>query len=579
MAEFESNTSSSNTFDQGFLSATARLCTIGKGSIGGKAQGLADIRKVFRSELDPAKYPGIKIDIPPLVVVCTDVFDAFMAQNHLYEVAYSDLPDEQIAYAFQKAELPFEVLGDIRKLITEIHSPLAVRSSSLLEDSKYKPFAGVYATKMIPNKEFDPDTRFRQLVEAIKFVYASTYLKTAKNYCRSVGNRIEEEKMAVILQKMVGKRYHDRFYPELSGVARSYNYYPMGPAKPDDRIVNLALGLGKIIVDGGISWPYSPAYPKVEPPFGSIKELLKGTQTMFWAVNMGRPVEYDPIQETEYLLEENLLAAEQDGVLRHLASTYNPQSGRLTPGTGAPGPRALTFAPLLVLKELPLNELVADLLVICEQAFGGAVEIEFAMTLNPHELGFLQVRSMAVPEDEVEIMEAELEGEDVFLASDSAFGNGIVNAIEDIVFIKPESFELRHTRAVVSELEKFNGALLDSNRPYLLIVFGRLGTADPWLGIPVKFGQISGAKVIVEATKENIKVELSQGSHFFHNIINLNIKYFTIPYSSPYQIDWEWLHEQEVVDESRFVCHVRLKQPLRVVVNGQTSKGVIYKHG
>jgi hypothetical protein len=578
MAEFEGSTSSFDAFEQGFLAETARLCTIGKGSIGGKAHGLAEIRKVLRSELDPAKYPGIKIDIPPLAVVCTDVFDVFMAQNDLYDVAYSDLPDDQIAHAFQKAELPFEVLGDLRKLITEMHSPLAVRSSSRLEDTKFKPFAGVYATKMIPNKEFDPDTRFRQLVEAIKFVYASTYLKTAKDYCKVVGNRIQEEKMAVILQRMVGKRYHDRFYPELSGVARSYNYYPIGPAKPEDKIVNLALGLGKVIVDGGISWPYSPAYPKVEPPFGSIKELLKGSQTMFWAVNMGRPVEYDPIRETEYLLEENLLAAEQDGVLRYLASTYNPQSGRLTPGIGNPGPRALTFAPLLVLKELPLNELINDLLRICELAYGGAVEIEFAMTLNPHELGFLQVRSMAVPEKEVEIMEAEFEGDEVFLASDTAFGNGVLNTIEDIVFIKPDNFELRHTRAVVAELVKFNDALLASNRPYLLIVFGRLGTADPWLGIPVKFGQISGAKVIVEATKENIKVELSQGSHFFHNIINLNIKYFTIPYSSPYQIDWEWLRQQELIDESRFVCHVRLKEPLRVIVNGQSSKGVIYKH-
>jgi hypothetical protein len=571
------NSSPFDSFDTGFLSPSAQLCRIGKGSIGGKAQGLADIRHILQEKLDPAAYPGITVDIPPLVIVCTEVFEAFMAQNGLYEIAYSDLPDDRIAHAFQKADLPFDVLGDLRKLINQVHTPLAVRSSSLLEDSKFMPFAGVYATKMIPNKEFDPDLRFRQLVEAIKFVYASTYLKLAKDYCRSVGKRVEDEKMAVIIQKMVGERYHDRFYPELSGVARSYNFYPMGPARPEDGVVNLALGLGKVIVDGGISWPYSPAYPKVEPPFGSVKELLKGTQTKFWAVNMGRPMEYDPIRETEYLLEEHLVAAEKDGTLRYLASTYNPQSGRLTPGTGAPGPRALTFAPLLVLKELPYNELISDLLRICEQAFGASIEIEFAMTFNPCELGFLQVRSMAVPEDEVENMDADINDEEVFLQSDTAFGNGIVEDIQDIVFIKPADFELRHTRAVVPELEQINHSLLEAKRPYLLVVFGRLGTADPWLGIPVRFGQISGAKVIIEATKDNIKVELSQGSHFFHNIINLNIKYFTIPYSSPHQIDWEWLDQQEMVEEGRFVRHVRLAEPLRVIVNGKTSQGVIYK--
>ena len=383
--------------------------------------------------------------------------------------------------------------------------------------------------------------------------------------------------MAVIIQKMVGKRYHNRFYPELSGVARSYNYYPVNPAKPEDGVVNLALGLGKTIVDGSISWTYSPAYPKVEPPFGSVKELLNGTQTEYWSVNMGDTPLYDPIKETEYLLLESIVTAERDGSLRHLASTYNPQSGRLTPGTGFTGPRALTFAPILRLQELPLNELVKNLLSICEQALNTPVEIEFAMTLNPHHFGFLQVRTMVLPQDEVQVMDDELSNEDVFLASETVFGNGVINNIEDIVYIIPESFELRHGRLVVSELEKFNDALLDSNCPYLLIVFGRLGTTDPWLGIPVKWGQISAAKVIVEATKENIKVELSQGSHFFHNIINLNIKYFSIPYSSPHQIDWEWLNQQEVVGEARFVRHVRLKNPLRIRVDGRIGRGVIYK--
>lgn len=550
---------------------------IGGGSIGGKANGLAAIREVLLEKLNPDDFSAIKIDIPALAVVCTDIFDAFLAQNNLHEIAYSDQSDDRIAKAFQRADLPFEVLGELHALIEKVHVPLAIRSSSLLEDANRMPFAGVYATKMIPNNEYDPDVRFRQLVESIKFVYASAFSKAAKDYCKSVGHRIEDEKMAVIIQKMIGKRYHNRFYPELSGVARSYNYYPMKPAKPEDGVVQLALGLGKTIVDGGISWSYSPAYPKVDPPYGSVKELLRGTQTEFWLVNMGEPFEYEPLKETEYLLRKNLVTAESDSTLRYLVSTYNPQSGRLTPGIGARGPRALTFAPLLVLKEAPLNDVILRLLTICEEALSTPVEIEFAMTFDPPQFGFLQVRTMVVPEDEVDVMEEEMSGEEVFLSSETVFGNGVEDTIRDVVHLKPDSFELRHTRAVVLELEQFNDRLLKESCPYLLIVFGRLGTSDPWLGIPVRWEQISGARVIVEATKENIKVELSQGSHFFHNIINLNIKYFSIPYSSSYQVDWEWLDQQEVIEDARFVRHIRLKEPLRVRVDGRSGKGVISK--
>ncbi len=364
--------------------------------MGGKAQGLASIRQALISNLNPADFPGITIDIPQMAVVGTDVFDDFMRQNDLEEIAYSDLPDDRISHAFQKADLPFEVLGDLRALVEQVHTPIAVRSSSLLEDAKHKPFAGVYVTKMIPNREYDPDIRFRQLVEAIKFVFASTFSKTAKNYRTAVGHRVEDEKMAVIIQKIVGRRNYSRFYPELSGVARSYNYYPLRPAGPEDGVVNLALGLGKTIVDGGISWTYSPAYPKIEPPFGSVKELINGTQTEYWTVNMGKQLEYDPINETEYLLLDNIVTAETDGSLRYLSSTYNQQSGRLTVGTGFKGPRALTFAPLLVLQELPLNQLIVKLLSICEQALNTPVEIEFAMTFDPNLFGFLQVRSMVI---------------------------------------------------------------------------------------------------------------------------------------------------------------------------------------
>ncbi|OGO24923.1 MAG: hypothetical protein A2Y54_03310 [Chloroflexi bacterium RBG_16_51_16] len=552
------------------------LSCIGSGALGGKASGLAFIRNVL-GKLELGKYPGIRIEIPSLVVICTDVFDAFMERNHLMETALSEVPDDRLAHAFQKADLPFEILGDLRALIDDVHMPLVIRSSSLLEDSRREPFAGIYATKMIPNNRFDPDSRFNQLVEAIKLVYASTYFRSARDYRKALGHGDEDEKMALIIQEVVGKRYQNRFYPELSGVMRSYNYYPMEPAAPEEGVVNLALGLGKTIVDGGINWPYSPAYPKVEPPFGSVEKLLKNTQSQFWAVNMGEPPEYDPVRETEYLLLEDITAAEEDNSLTYLVSTYSPLSGRLSIGTGFKGPRALTFAPLLVLNQLPFNDLIQDLLNICTQALGTPVEIEFAMNFNPHRFGFLQVRSMIVPTDDTRVSADELVGTGVLVGCDHVLGNGMVDDIVDVVYVKPDSFDLKHTLSIAPELELFNKKFLALGRSYLLIVLGRLGTTDPWLGIPIIWSRISAASVVVEATRENVRVELSQGSHYFHNIINLGIKYFTLPFTSRYKVDWDWLNRQEIVEETAFIRHIKTPRPLRIKVDGRNSRGVILK--
>jgi hypothetical protein len=564
--------------NRNFLDPDTPVSCIGGGDLGGKAQGLVFIREALRSELDLSKFSNISIDIPPLAVIRSEVFDHFMQRNHLYEVAYSDLPDDRIAHEFQKAELPFEVLGDLRAIVNQAHTPLAVRSSSILEDAMREPFAGIYATKMIPNNRYDADIRFRQLIEAIKFVYASTYTRNAKNYRKAIGHSDADEKMAVIIQEVAGKRYFDHFYPELSGVGRSYNYYPMKPARPQDGVVHLALGLGKIIVDGGVSWIYSPAYPKVEPPFGSVNKVLKETQNEFWAVNMGDLIDYDPTKETEYLSLDNITTAEKDNSLRYLASTYNSISNRLSIGIGFKGPRVLTFAPLLVLEELPFNDLIVSLLSICEKALGAPVEIEFAMTFNPHRFSFLQVRTMIVPIDEVVVSEEELNSEDLLISSTTVLGNGIVDDITDIVFVNPDTFGLEHTRKVVPELAEINQKLLNSSCPYLLIALGRLGTTDPWLGIPTNWGQISGAKVIVEASQKNVRIELSQGSHYFHNIINLGIKHFSLPFADRSRIDWSWLKSQPIIEDMKFVRHVRLQRPLHVKVDGMNGRGVIYKY-
>jgi len=571
------NQSSFIDFERDFLNPATPLTCIGGGSIGGKAQGLAFIREIIYSGFKPSELKNVAITIPSLAVIRTDVFDAFMEGNNLYEIALSDLPDHRIAHAFQKADLPFEVLGDLRALIEKVHSPLAIRSSSLLEDAKHEPFAGIYETKMIPNNQYDPDERFRRLIEAIKFTYASTFTKRAKDY-RLVNHHGErDEKMAVIIQEVVGKRYHDRFYPELSGVARSYNYYPVKPAKPEEGVGNLARGRGKTIVDGGLSWTYSPAHPTVEPPFRSAEELLHWTQNEFWLVNMGEPAEYDPINETEYMLQENITTADKDGVLSYLASTYDLDSDRLIMGIGNPGPRALTFAPLLATDRIPFNAIISALLKECEQALNSPVEMEFAMTFNPHRLNILQVRSMVVPVDNIHIESSEFNGDNVLAASENALGNGITDTITDVVFTKPDIFNLAHTNIIVPELAQLNHTMIKCGRPYLLVVLGRLGTTDPWLGIPADWGQVSGAKVIVEATQENVVVDLSQGTHYFHNIINQGVKYFTLAYSSSYKIDWKWLEAQQVIEETRFLRHVTLPRPLVVKVDGKSNRGVILK--
>ena len=553
------------------------LHTIGSGALGGKAQGLVAMKDLLNSQFDADDYPDCDISIPRMTVLCSDIFDIFIERNNLEEIIHTGVPDNRLALAFQQADLPLEILGELRTLISKNHLPLAIRSSSLLEDTSHEPFAGVYATKIIPNNQFDINTRFRRLIEAIKFVYASTFFQPARDYMKITGHTLEDEKMAVIIQEVIGNKHGQRYYPEISGVARSYNFYPMDRETHQEGIIHLALGLGKTIVDGGISWSYSPAHPKVKPPYRTVDELLKLTQTEFWAVNMGEPPEYNPIKETEYLVQEDLITAENDGVLPYLASTYDPHANRLTIGTGSDGPRVLTFGRILVLEDIPLNDIIKKLLAISENAQAGPVEIEFAMTLNPHRFGFLQVRPLVVSESEVTLEDEELCGNQVLLSSRNVLGNGINRDLQDILFVPPHKFQPKHTQAIAQELKRHNRRLVDEGRAYLLIVFGRLGTTDPWLGIPLRWEGVSGAKAVVETTKEDFNIVLSQGSHYFHNLINLGIHYFSIPSSSEFDIDWDWLQQQNTLNETEFIHHIQLSTPLQIKVDGRSGKGVVLK--
>jgi hypothetical protein len=567
-------------FDRHFFDAAESFTCIGNGSLGGKASGLAFIRETISQNFEAAEFPEIAVTVPTLTVITTDYFDLFMSQNNLYDVINSDLRDDQIALAFQKGSLPAEMIGDLRSLISRVTTPLAIRSSSLLEDAIYEPFAGVYATKMIANNQHDIDARFHKLVEAIKFVYASTFFKGARNYIKITGHSIEEEKMAVIIQEVVGQRFGDRYYPHLSGVARSYNFYPIGHARPEDGIVNLALGLGKTIVDGGITWNYSPSYPRANPPYKNIKDLMRQTQTTFWAVNMGKPPSYDPIHETEYLVKGTLAESEVDGTIRFAASTYQPQNDRLVIGAGAAGLRLTTFAPIVAAGQIPLTNLLKKLLAMSETAIGHPVEMEFAMTLDskrglPARFGFLQVRPMVVCHEDVSIEDHEMMCDNNLLASEQVLGNGSLDNIKDIIYVRPESFAAKDTPKIAAEIEIANQRATDEGIPYLLIGFGRWGSSESWLGIPVEWSQISGAKVIVEAILPEMDVELSQGSHFFHNLTSLRVCYFSVPHTGKYKIDWNWLNQQPIIAETTYVRHIRLAEPLRIKVDGRRGRGVV----
>jgi len=567
-------------FDRKFLSSDNRFTYIGGGELGGKAHGLAEMRGLIESGIGEEFAPALNISIPTLTVITTEYFDIFMKENDLYSIAYSDQRDDLIAHAFQRAHLPVRLVGDLRALVTQVHTPMAVRSSSMLEDAMFEPFASVYGTKMIPNNQPGTDARFRSLVEAVKYVYASTFFRAARNYMKATHHSTRDEKMAVIIQEVVGSRFGSRFYPHVSGVVRSYNFYPTGNAAPREGVVDLALGLGRTIVDEGVGWSYSPAYPKVGPPFNSINDTLKNTQTMFWAVNMDGPSAYDPLNETEYMGRYDLTDAEYDGTLRHIASTLDPQDGRIIMGTGTSGPRIIDFSPILKAGVIPLNDMLKRLLKICEDSLGVMVEIEFAVRLGREtasgaEFGFLQIRPMVVSKSRVELEESEMSGKRVLLASNTVLGNGTLDSLTDVVFIDPETFSVDKSVRVAEEIESMNRKLAGQNRNYVLIGFGRWGTSDPSGGIPVDFDQISGARVIVESSLPELSFPLSQGSHFFHNVTSFKIFYFSLSHGGDYRIDWTWLRGQNIISESEHVKHVRTSSPLVIKVDGRKGRGVI----
>jgi CheY-like chemotaxis protein len=557
---------------------------IGGGSLGGKARGLGFVNTLINNYDVRRQFEGIQIAVPPAVVIGTDLFDRFLDENNLRKFALECTDNAEITRRFIETGIfPEDLLGDLASFLHLVREPLAVRSSSMLEDTQYHPFAGVYQTYMIPNNHPDPFVRLGQLVTAIKRVYASTFYNAAKDYFKVTDYRLEEEKMAVIVQRMAGAPHGTRFYPDFSGVAKSYNYYPVPPQKPLDGIVSVALGLGKTIVDGGITVRFCPKYPNHLLQFFSAREALHTSQTEFFALDLssgpGSPEETRDVQVRTFDLD----AAEEDGSLQFLASTYSPENDALYDGLSRRGPRVVSFAPILRNKILPLPTILELLTDMGSWGMGSPVEMEFAVTMSerrglPRDFALLQLRPLGLSKDTDPLEMEEVSSDKLICRSTQVLGHGVSNDLYDIVVVDMDRFNRAKSKDASYEVMHFNEKLLAEKRPYLLIGVGRWGSLDPWLGIPVKWDQISGAKVIVEAGFKDMEVDPSQGSHFFHNITSFRISYFTV--NSTTQdgfVDWVWLRSIQSVEEKQFVRHIRMEKPIVAKVDGHRNRGIILK--
>jgi DNA-binding response OmpR family regulator len=556
---------------------------IGDDSIGGKARGLAFINSVIEKHQIFNKFPGVVITIPRTVVLSTDIFDEYMESNELYTIALSDLPDEKILEHFLSSKLPGWVIQDLKAFVHVLENPVAVRSSSKLEDSHYQPFAGIYSTYMIPCDSEDKQHMVTLLSQAIKSVYASVFYKSSKAYMTATSNVIDEEKMGIILQEVCGNSYSDKFYPTLSGVARSINFYPIEPEKAEDGIAVIAYGLGKYLMDGGRGLRFSPKYPKKILQLSSPELVLKDTQKSFFSVNLDPKSFVPSVDDGANLFKVPFKDAEKDASFKFAASTYDFENEMIRDGVYGTGKRVITFAALLNYKKIPLAEIISDLLQICQKEMNNPIEIEFAVNLDtpsgePAIFNFLQVRPIVLNDQLINFNLDNIVTEETIVFSESALGNGTFRNLHDIVYVKPSAFNASHSEKIAGMIEKINDGFTGNGTNYILIGPGRWGSSDPWLGIPTKWAQLSAAGVIIESGLENYRIDPSQGTHFFQNITSFRIGYFTInPYIRDGYLDIEFLDSLPAVMENEFIRQVHFEDPLRVEVDGKSNKGVIYK--
>ena len=559
----------------------SNFARIGDGSLGGKGRGLAFIGAMVK------RYPKLESDnfavnIPKTVVICTDIFDEFMETNELYPVALGDADDETILRYFLRASLPSRLIEDLMAFFDVVKSPIAVRSSSLLEDSHYQPFAGIYSTYMVPKIEEKYDM-LRTVSDAIKAVYASVFYKDSKAYMTATSNLIDQEKMAIVLQEVVGSRYNDHFYPTMSGVARSLNFYPIGNEKAEDGIAIIALGLGKYIVDGGQTLRFSPRHPHSILQMSTMDFALRETQTRFYALDLKNMAEAFSVDDAFNLVKLGLKDADAEGSLKYIVSTYDPYDQIIRDGYYPGGRKILSFVNILQHDVFPLADTLDQILRIGQQEMGRPVEIEFAVNMDPSDhtratFYLLQIRPIV---DNKEIMDEDLslvKNEETILSSTSVLGHGIVGDVQDIIYVKTGAFNSSNNQLIAYEIEKMNRSFTDQEKGYVLVGPGRWGSSDSWLGIPVKWPHISNARVIVECGLENYRVDPSQGTHFFQNLTSFGVGYFTVnPFKGDGWFDEAFLNAQPAVEETEYLRHVRFDAPITIKMDGKKSLGVVLK--
>lgn len=559
----------------------SNFARIGNGSLGGKGRGLAFLGNIVKTHLELNKFPNFPVVLPKTVVLCTDIFDEFMESNDLYPIALSDASDEIILQKFLKAELPENMTDYFLTLFEAIKSPLAIRSSSLLEDSYYQPFAGIYSTYMIPYLE-DKDKMLCLINDAVKSVYASVFYQNSKAYMTATQNIIDQEKMAVVIQETVGTQYENRFYPSISGVTRSLNFYPIGHEKPEEGIVNLALGLGKYIVDGGETLRLSPYHPNNILQLSTIDFALRETQRQFYALDLSNIDSQFSINDDFNLIKLNVNEVLNDDTIRYLVSTYDPRDQTLYDGFYEGGRKIISFANILQHDMFPLATTLQKILHVGQEEMGRPIEIEFAVDIRDRENAkfyLLQIRPIVQNKEVINEDLSIVPIEDTILTSKDALGNGIIDDVCDIVYVKTENFNANNNQLIVYEIEKLNKQFLAENKGYILVGPGRWGSSDPWLGIPVKWPHVSNARLLVESGLENYQIEPSQGTHFFQNLTSFGVGYFTI---NPFRkdggtFDIDYLNSQPAIFEGKYIRHVQFSKPISIKINGRERYGIVLK--
>ncbi len=568
----------SNTFDE-----SSSFARIGGGSLGGKGRGLAFFGTLIDMYDISEKYPGIHVSVPPAIVLGTNVFDRFMEQDNLLDFALQCDDENAIKEKFIETPMPHDIVNQLSAVLDLMKYPLAVRSSSLLEDSQHQPFAGVYLTCMLPNSHEMKQIRLEELQKAIKLVYASTFSKSAKGYIQATPYRLEEEKMAVIIQKLVGSHHFDRFYPDFAGVARSYNFYPIPPMNGEDGIASVALGLGATVVEGGATIRFCPSFPKHLVQFSSVEDTLKFSQKEYYALEISSNHGLTNYEHESAIEKFDLATAEVDNTLGFVGSTYSIENHAIYDGLSRKGARIVSFAPILKNNIFPLSEILKDMLELGKNSMSAAVEIEFAANLSVpkgelKEFQVVQMRPMVIRSEWEQVSTEGLNRKDLICESRQIMGNGIYNDIRHIVVVDYDKFERANTQRIAQEIGVINHQLLSNDIPYILIGLGRWGSSDPWLGIPVKWDQISGARVIVEAGFKDMKVTPSQGTHFFQNLASMEIGYFTIDSERDGGfVDWDWIGQQITEKHYRYTRLIKFQNPVEVKMNGRNNHGLIVK--